>query len=87
MLNIFKKNEEVKNEGAVEAVVETATEGGKKFDWKKTVVGGTILAAGAAVCGLLLNAIFNKDEAELCVPDTDEPIEVTDEMIEEVTGQ
>lgn len=87
MKNIFKKTEEVKNEGAMEAVVETVTESGKKFDWKKTVIGGAIITAGIAVGGLLLNAIFNKEEAELCVPDTDEPIEVTDAMIEEVTGE
>ena len=88
MKNIFKKQtEEVIVEGAEAAIEETVAEVGEKFNWKKTVIGGLIVTAGIAIGSLVLSAISNKDEAELRVPDTDEPIEVTDDMLNEVVAE
>ncbi len=83
--DIFKKKtENVIVEGAEAAVDGTVAEVGKKFKWKETAIGAAVVAV---VGGVALALLSNKDEAELYVPDTDEPIEVTDEMIEEVTTE
>lgn len=89
MLNIFKKKtEEVVVEGAEAAVEETTAETGNG----RNKIAVAIAAIGAAVVGTVIAMVVkandnDADDEEMRVPDTDEPIEVTDEMIEEVIAE
>ena len=84
-MNIFKKKiENVNVEGAETAAEVTPAEPGKKRNKIVTAV----CVAGAAIVGtvaaLALKACNDGADAEMRSPDADEPIEVTDEMLEEV---
>ena len=85
MLNIFKKKaEEVIIEGAENAVVNTPAEPGNN---RNKIVAAAIalgLAIVGTVVGLAVTAHRDDADDEMRIPDMDEPIEVTDEMLEEV---
>lgn len=83
MKNIFKKAKNVVAEGAETDVVETVAETGKNRN-KFIALGALGLAAVGTVVALVLKANKEDDDTEMWVPDTDEPIEVTDEMVEEI---